>query len=77
MVLRSPANSPPPLPGGEQLPPSPPELIVAAFPSCIDIAGLYSEEVAVIARLSFEERWARAAEMADLVEALAELRDAR
>lgn len=50
--------------------------IQAAFSSRIELADIHSEEVAEIARMSFEERWARAEEMADLVVALAELRDA-
>ena len=77
MVLRSSVNGLPPSSGGEQIPPSPSEMTVAAFPSRVDIASLYGEEVAVLARLSFEERWVRATEMADIVEALAALRDAR
>lgn len=51
--------------------------MVAAFPSRIDLAALYGEEVAAIATMSFEERWALAFAMADSVDAFAALRNSR
>ncbi len=53
------------------------DIVVAAFPSSIDLADLYGEEVAAIAAMSFEDRWALAGEMAQAVASLAALRDAR
>jgi hypothetical protein len=53
------------------------DLVIAAFLSSIHLATLHGEEVAAIAAMSFEERWALDCAMAEAVEVLSALRDSR